>query len=50
MRKAREEFERKWILDKLEEKDWQLEVVASDLGLSRSRLYDLIRKYRLKQR
>ena len=50
LRKAREEFERKWILDKLEEKDWQLEVAASDLGLSRSRLYDLIRKYRLKQR
>ena len=50
LRKAREGFERRWILDKLEERNWQLEVVATDLGLSRSRLYDLIRKYRLKQR
>ena len=50
LRKAREEFERTLILRKLEQEDWQMDVVAKDLGLSRSRLYELIRKYDLKER
>ncbi|NKB68411.1 MAG: AAA family ATPase [Candidatus Latescibacteria bacterium] len=50
LRKAREEFERTLLQRKLEQEDWQMGVVAKDLGLSRSRLYELIRKYDLKER
>jgi two-component system, NtrC family, response regulator HydG len=48
LRAAREDFERRFLLLRLQQQDWQLEAAARSLGLSRSRLYELVKRYGLR--
>ena len=49
LKEAREVFERHFLLTRLQEFGWKLEETASSLGLSRSRLYELIKRHGLKE-
>ena len=48
LKEAREQFERRFIQARLEQCGGDLEAAARHLGMSRSRLYELIRRYGLK--
>lgn len=45
LRGAREEFERQFIIQKLEEYDWNITRTAEAIGLERSNLHRKIRSY-----
>ena len=49
LKEARDLFERHFLLTRLQEYGWKLEETASSLGLSRSRLYELIKRHGLKE-
>lgn len=49
LKEARETFERHFLLTRLQEYGWKLEETALSLGLSRSRLYELIKRHGLKE-
>ena len=48
LKDAREKFEREFILERMRQYGEDMEGAAHSLGISRSRLYDLIRRYDLK--
>lgn len=45
LREARDEFERRLVQARLQEAGWDYQEAATSLGMSRSRLYELARKY-----
>ncbi|MEO0232985.1 MAG: sigma-54 dependent transcriptional regulator [candidate division WOR-3 bacterium] len=47
LRKAREEFERMYILETLIKNGWKIEKTAKELGISRSQLFRKIRKLKI---
>ncbi len=47
LRKAREEFERMYILETLIKNGWKIEKTAKELGISRSQLFRKIRKFKI---
>ncbi|MEO0275582.1 MAG: sigma-54 dependent transcriptional regulator [candidate division WOR-3 bacterium] len=47
LRKAREEFERMYILETLIKNQWRIEKTAKELGISRSQLFRKIRKLKI---
>ena len=47
LREARDAFERELLLTRLQRFDWEHMRVATSLGISRSRLYELVRKHGL---
>jgi two-component system nitrogen regulation response regulator NtrX len=47
LREAREEFEREFILQKLEEHDWNISKTAETIDLERSNLHRKIKSYRI---
>ena len=49
LKEAREEFEQSFLTIRLQEHGWKLDQAAQSLGLSRSRLYELIKRYGLKE-
>jgi DNA-binding NtrC family response regulator len=49
LKEARDLFERHFLLTRLQEYGWKLEETAGSLGLSRSRLYELIKRHGLKE-
>ena len=50
LREAREEFERRLVTERLRGNGWDFQAAATSLGLSRSRLYELARKYDVEER
>ena len=49
LKDAREQFEKRYIHAWLQKLDWDLDAVSARLDLSRSRLYELIRRHDLKE-
>ncbi len=48
-KEAREQFDRTYIETRLAEFDWEMSATAEALGISRSRLYELAKRYGLKR-
>ncbi len=49
LRKYREKMERDHIRKGLMRRDWNISRTASDLGISRPTLHELIKKYKIRQ-
>ena len=49
LRQARDEFERHLLKSRLKDHEWEQAAAAKSLGISRSRLYELIRKHDLQE-
>ena len=49
LREARDEFERQLLKARLNDYEWEQAAAAKSLGISRSRLYELIRKHSLQE-
>jgi len=50
LREAREQFERRLVAERLKSARWDFQEAATSLGLSRSRLYELARKYEVEEK
>jgi two-component system nitrogen regulation response regulator NtrX len=50
LREAREEFEREFIIRKLEENDWNVNLTAESIALERSNLQRKIKSYGIEMR
>lgn len=46
---AREQFTRRYLIRTLEKHEWNVTRAASEVGIERSYLYELMRKYEIKR-